>query len=219
VNPIHRQKSHGKMMLMLLLMVMVLVAIVIYFGVIRHQSTKLAVKIDGVYLVNPMEIRGFQLTDNTKKPFTQDSLKGRWTMMFFGFTNCGYVCPTTMAALNKMYQTLKKELSEDKLPQVVMVTVDPDRDTVSRMNSYVTTFNSKFIGARGEIKALAALEKQLHIAVVKIETDGKGKDHYTIDHSAEVILFNPEGKVQAFMSYPHTPEQMVRDYKLILSAY
>jgi protein SCO1/2 len=136
-------------------------------------------------------------------------------MMFFGFTNCGMVCPTTMASLNSMYRTLQQQIPDKQLPSVVMVSVDPERDTQERMNDYVTTFNKNFIGARAELPEITQLEKELHLVAVKMQA-GTGKNQYTINHSAEIMVFNPEGKLQAFMSYPHDAEQMVVDYKNML---
>jgi len=158
----------------------------------------------------------FHLTDFNGKAFTNENLKGHWTMMFFGFTNCAMVCPTTMSALSGMYKQLQKELPQNQLPQVVMVSVDPDRDTQERMKDYVTSFNSQFKGVRADIAETVALEKQLHIVAAKIEVDGQGNNQYTVNHSAEILLFNPKGQVQAYLSYPHQAEQMAKDYSLIV---
>jgi protein SCO1/2 len=174
-------------------------------------------KIDGVYLREPRAIIDFTLTDNAGKPFTQAHLKGHWTMLFFGFTNCGMVCPTTMAALNEMYKRLEPELAADKLPQVVMVSVDPDRDSVERMDEYVKGFNPHFIGARAEMPQIEALEKELHLISLRQQAASGNKNQYAVNHSAEIMVFNPEGKLQAFMSYPHKADQMALDYKAILA--
>ena len=190
---------------------------VAYFGVIKNLPEKkpTEVKIAGLFLPMPKEIADFQLTDNTGKAFNKDNLKGHWTMMFFGFTNCGMVCPTTMASLNSMYRTLQQQIPDKQLPNVVMVSVDPERDTQEKMNDYVTTFNKNFIGARAELPEITQLEKELHLVAVKMQA-GTGKNQYTINHSAEIMVFNPEGKLQAFMSYPHDAQQMVIDYKNML---
>lgn len=213
-----QQKNHGKTIFIILAVVATILFTVIYFGIIRPQqmTTANSIKINGVYLPTPKTISDFQLTDNHGKPYTQENLKGHWTMMFFGFSNCAMVCPVTMSALNNMYLKLEKDLPANELPQVVMVSVDPDRDTVERMNDYVSSFNSHFIGARAEIEATVALEKQLNIAAAKIQSDGAGKNNYTINHSAEILVFNPNGKLQAYLSYPHDPAQMAQDYKAML---
>jgi protein SCO1/2 len=214
------KKSHTKTILMIVLFMMFFAGLVLYSCVIQpklHAVNAKDIKIDGVFLSESKEIEDFQLTDGSGKPFTKENLKGRWTLMFFGFTNCGYVCPTTLAALNDTYKTLQAQIPDNKLPQVVMVSVDPERDSMEKMQTYVHAFNQHFIGTRADEAATVALEKQLHIAAVKMQVDGQPKDQYSINHSAEIMLFNPDGKLQAYFSYPHTAEQMVRDYKLILS--
>ena len=215
-----RGVSNTKLLLSLLLGAITLTALVMYFGMIQptlESHQKPTVKLNGVYLPTPTTISPFALTDNHNKPFTQDNLKNHWTMMFFGFTNCAMVCPTTMAALNGMYQKLEKELPADKMPQIVFVSVDPERDTVDKINDYMISFNKNFIGTRAEIVDTIALEKQLHIVAAKLQVDGQGKDNYTINHSAEILLFNPDGKLQAYFSYPHDSDELAKEYKMILA--
>ena len=176
-------------------------------------SKEMDIKIDGLYLTEPMPITNFSLVNNNGKSFSKENMKGHWTMLFFGFTHCPMVCPTTMTELNKMYNVLQKELPSDKLPQVVLISVDSERDTVEQLNKYVKSFNPNFLGARGDIKPL---KDELHVYVEKMQTEGEGKNHYTVNHSAEIMVFNPDAKLQAFLSYPHHAEQMVKDYKLII---
>lgn len=212
------QKSHSKIIALLLLLVGIIAAAVIYFGIIKPELQTIDakdLKIDGVVISPAKEVANFRLTDNNGQPFTKENLQGHWTMMFFGFSNCGLVCPTTLASLNKMYQILQRELPDKNLPQIVMVSVDPERDTVAKMNTYVKTFNPNFIGTRGEMTETIALEKQFHIVAIK-KQEGNDKNNYYYDHSAEILLLNPTGKLQAYLSYPHVPEEMVKDYKLIL---
>ncbi len=215
-----QKKTHHKTIALLVLALMVISVCVIYFGILHKDNNSIAIheesKIDGVYLTKPTTINDFNLTDNAGQAFTKASLKDHWTLMFFGFTNCGMICPTTMAALNQMYQTLSKDLPPDKMPQVVMVSVDPDRDTVERMNEYVTAFNPHFIGVRAEMPEVDKLKAQLHIVSAKMQV-GENKNQYTINHSAEIMVFNPQGQLQAYLSFPHKAEQLVKDYKFMLS--
>ena len=207
-----------KNILIILFIIILFVGTFIYLGMKNKTPPMKNIKIDGVMLPIAKAIEPFQLTDQDGKLFNQDNLKDKWTFMFFGFTNCGYVCPTTLAELNKMYKVLQKDLPEDKLPQIVLISVDPERDTVARMKQYVHAFNQHFIGLRGEEAATIALEKQLHISAVKMQAAGQPADHYMINHSAEILVFNPDAKLQAYFSYPHQSEQMIADYKLILNA-
>jgi protein SCO1 len=187
----------------------------LYFGILKNLPKQQEARIDGVVLTTPQEMVDFQLTDNKGQVYNQAMMKGHWTMMFFGFTNCGMVCPTTMAALNQMYKALQQELPDNQLPSIIMVSVDPERDTVARMDDYVNAFNPNFIGLRGEMPQIEALEKNLHLVAVKMQA-GTGKNQYTINHSAEIMIFNPRGQLQALMSYPHKSEQMEQDYKTLL---
>lgn len=214
------RKNHNKLILIIVSALFLLALLIIYFGVIRNQNTihhAQPIKIDGVILTPPKQISEFKLFSTDGKNFTKDSLKGQWTMMFFGFTNCGLVCPTSLSALNRMYQRLQKQLPTDHLPHVVMVSVDPERDTIEKMKKYVTSFNPNFVGATGKMPDILALTKQLYVVAIKIQAEGQDKNNYSIDHSAEVLVFNPQGELQAYLSYPHQPEQMVKDYKSIIT--
>ena len=209
-------RQNKKLIFIILAVAVLVVAIEIYFGFLQHHEVANNVKIDGIFLAQTKEIDDFHLIDTQNKSFSKKNLNGHWTMMFFGFTNCAMVCPTTMAALAEMYKQLEKDLPANQMPQIVMVSVDPDRDTLERMKDYVTSFNPQFIGARADIAETIALEKQLHIAAAKMQVDGQGKNQYTMNHSAEILLFNPKGQLQAYLSFPHQAEQMAKDYKLIV---
>jgi protein SCO1 len=217
----NRKKCPVKLKLSALIGVIavIIVSFTAYTGFLRPYRHKEPVRIDGVMLSNAIKsIPPFQLASTKGGNFTQQNLKKKWTMLFFGFSHCGMVCPATMSALNGMYKILQEKLPIASLPQVVMVTVDPERDSLTRMREYVTAFNPHFVGARADIEKTVALEKALHITAAKIEVNGEGKNHYTIAHSAEILLFNPAGELQAFFSYPHEAKQMAKDYQAILNA-
>ncbi len=214
-------KSHKKIIFYLVLLVAVLGVLVVYISMFEKKPVTYVpkeVKINGVFLAESKAIEDFQLTDHKGRQFSKDNLMGHWTLMFFGFTNCGYVCPTTMAELNKMYKHLKQELPDNKLPQIVLVTVDPERDSMRKMNDYINAFNADFIGARAELKETEALENQLHITAVKIQAEDQPKDQYMVNHSAEILLFNPKSQVQAYLSFPPKSDQLIKDYKTILAS-
>lgn len=176
------------------------------------------IKINGVLLPQSQPIAPFKLMDDNGQAFTQKNLQGKWTFMFFGFTNCGMVCPTTMTVMNKMVLALDKELPADQRPNVVFVTVDPERDTTEKLHKYVKTFNPAFIGLRGSAAETKEVIKQFHIAAIKMETEGKSKNQYSINHTSEILLINPQGRLQAYLSYPPKKEQLIEDYKNIMAA-
>lgn len=219
MSSLHQPKNHAKLIFLLLFMVVCVTFAVIYFGIFKDSfllSHAKEIKINGTFLPSAKTIEDFQLTDNKGNPFTKKNLKGKWTMLFFGFTNCGYVCPTTLTELNEMIKILQKEGTAYPLPQIVLVSVDPERDSISRINDYINAFNPTFIGVRAPLDVTEDLEKKLHIAAIKMEANNKEKDHYTVNHSAEILLINPDATIQAYLSFPHKADQLAKDYKQTL---
>jgi len=162
----------------------------------------------------PRNIAAFKLQDDAGKPFTNANLQGHWSLLFFGFTNCAMICPTTMTELNKMYQILQKAKVE-QLPQVVFISVDPERDSIKRIHDYVVSFNPKFIGATGEESQIVSLTKQMGVMFMKI-ADKDDPKKYAIDHSAFVVLVNPKGQMYGIFSSPHQAEEMAKSYQQII---
>jgi protein SCO1 len=166
------------------------------------------ININGIFLKNPLEINDFQLTDNLGNPLTKKDLQGNWTFLFFGFTRCPMVCPTSLATLNKMYIHLEKELPASQLPKVIFITIDPEHDSIDQLNHYVNSFNPHFVGAKGDMNQTRLLEKDLHVTISKIND--------TLSHTPDIILLNPDVKVQAYFTYPHQFDQLASDYKIII---
>lgn len=158
------------------------------------------------------DIAAFSLIDNKNKIYTNQNLLGHWTMFFFGFTNCGYICPTTMAELKKMAELLEKE--DIKPPKVVLVSIDPERDTIKRLNDYVTGYNPNFIGITGSQAKIDALAQNMNILHIKVNNNNN-KKNYDIDHSGAILLIDPQGKLKAVFSMPHKAQQLAHDYALI----
>jgi protein SCO1/2 len=207
-------------MTIIFILIISVVSVSVYFGVMLPKKKAYEAaqkKIDGILLPTPKEIQDFKFTNSEGKSFTKKNLNDKWTMMFFGFTNCGLVCPTSLAALNEMYKILQVELPANEMPQVMFVSVDPERDTVKRLKDYVKAFNPHFLGARGSEAETVALTQQLHIAAAKMQVKGGKKDNYFINHSAEILIFNPKGQLVAYLTYPHKPESLVKDYKILLN--
>ncbi|PJD96227.1 MAG: photosynthetic protein synthase I [Legionella sp.] len=188
--------------------------------VYQHRYTKKSIDLTqfhGTYLQNPRAINEFALTGIDNEPFNNQSLKGKWTLVFFGFTNCGYVCPTTLAELAKMYHILENHKIKN-LPQVVMITLDPERDSLTRLQQYVTSFNPNFYGARGEEEVIAPMTREMGIAYAKvINKDENDSQNYDMQHSGAVMLFNPQGELNAFFTTPHRADWLAKDYMLLTS--
>ncbi len=165
-------------------------------------------------LPSPKAISTFNLTDDNSKPFTNDSLKGHWTLMTFGFSHCTDVCPLTLTELNKMYNQLKSQYPSDQLPQVVFVSVDPERDHTNVLHNYVTNFNPNFIGATGLKDDLNTFVKDLGVFYSKKPSNDPNT--YGMDHSSQIYLFNPDGNWIGILTFPFQSDQLVKTYQNLL---
>ena len=138
-------------------------------------------------------------------------------MVFFGFTHCGYMCPTTMAELGKTYRLLA-EKGVSPLPQVVMISVDPDRDSLVKLGHYVKAFDPHFYGARGSEASIKSMSSEMGIAYLKVaDKDAKNTNNYDIEHTGSVMLFNPKGELAAFFTSPHQADLLAKDYTLLVA--
>jgi protein SCO1 len=215
--PVYPQNRYR---LPLVLGALLIISLVVYFVMIRPQQKYYenhSVKIHGIFFLKPVSVSPFTLIDNHHHEFNQENLRHRWSFVFFGFTRCTKVCPMTLDALNKMYQLLQKKLPASELPQIVFITVDPENDTIAKLNEYVSAFNSRFLGARTTIEKTAALEKLFFVTATKISDPGKNQ--YSFNHSTEIILVNPDAQIQAYFSFPPQPLQLAEDYFAILKKY
>jgi protein SCO1/2 len=171
-------------------------------------------------LGEPRDIQPFTLIDDTGKNFDNRSLKGRWTFMFFGYTHCPDVCPTTLSVLNSVAHKL--ETPENRV-QFVFVSIDPERDPPEKLRQYVSSFNGTFIGATGTAETINTLTRQVGViytrATERSGSDNPGKDNYLIDHSASVLLFDPAGRFHAVFTPPLNATDMAGDFILLLESY
>lgn len=194
----------------------------LFAGIFVSQHLPFKKKIDvalfhGTYLESPRAVNPFSLTGVDKRVFDNASLKGQWTMVFFGFTNCGFLCPTTMAELGKMYRILEDK-GVTQLPRVVMISIDPERDSLDKLGQYVTAFHSSFYGARGDEEAIKLMTKEMGIANAKVANkDASNPQNYDVQHSGAVMLFNPQGELNAFFTTPHHADLLAKDYMLLIS--
>lgn len=180
-----------------------------------HKQTETVQLENGTVLPTAHNIDSFNLVGTDNKAFTNENLKGKWSMVFFGFTNCPSLCPTTLSTLNKMYKILEQDKSIT-LPQIVFISVDPDRDEPSDIAEYLSSFNKHFVGATGEKPQLLALTKQMSVLFMKVQNPhSKDKKDYLIDHSGTILLINPQGQLQAIFSTPHDEKMLSHDFTQI----
>lgn len=154
----------------------------------------------------------FTLVDHRGAPAGLDSLRGRWSLVFFGFTHCPDVCPTTLSILTSAKRELA-DLPQPLQPQLVFVSIDPERDTAEVLSGYVEHFNSGLLGLTGELEQVRALTAELGVAFQKVPMENGG---YTMDHSAAVFLLNPRAEFNGVFSAPHSPRGIASDYEKIV---
>jgi protein SCO1/2 len=158
-------------------------------------------------LPRPRTLAEFHLQDLSGRDFSPDNLRGHATLLFFGFTNCPDVCPTTLA-------TLAQIQSRSPLPgsQVVFVSIDPERDSAATLQVYLGAFSKDFVGLRGDQAALAPLLKSLSAIAVRENLPGGG---YTMDHSATLYLLDTRGRLVAVFSPPFAAAGLAADLQQV----
>ncbi|MCX2720954.1 SCO family protein [Roseibium salinum] len=159
--------------------------------------------VNGVILDEPVPVEEFSLAAHDTRPFTQENLKGRWTLLFLGFTHCPDVCPFTLANLEAVRTELSQLVSPERLPEVVFLAVDPDRDA-ALLEDYVRHFGISFTGITGERGDIDKLVESID-GFYRLERSGPEDDAYDVTHSAAVTVINPDGLVTAKISPPFHP--------------
>lgn len=155
--------------------------------------------------------RDFQLTDHDGRPRGLKDFSGKAVVLFFGYTQCPDVCPTTMAELAQAKQLLGPD--GDKV-QGVFVTVDPERDTPQVLKAYMANFDPSFVALRGTPEQLEAMAKDFKLYYKKVE--GKAAGAYTMDHGAASYVYDPRGKLRLYTRYGSGPQALADDIKLLI---
>ncbi len=169
--------------------------------------------IDATIFSTARPIPPFELIGHDGAAFTPERLRGHWTLMFFGFTHCPDVCPTTLNTLARS-SALLEDLPPGRQPEIVLISVDPERDTVAKLRDYVPFFDPSFLGVTGSPEEIDALTAALGVAHRKIYRDDGG---YTIDHSAAIFLIDRDGNQAALFSPPHDAETLARNYRMTVA--
>jgi protein SCO1/2 len=156
----------------------------------------------------------FELVDHRHEKLTRSSFTGKWSLMFFGYTHCPDICPTSLQAMSDMTRAIEDPDVVAAL-QVYFVSVDPERDTPEVLASYVGYFNPDFTGATANTEKLTILTRSLGIAH-QLRNKVEGNPVYDVDHSSAIVLINPEAKFAGIFSAPHDALTMARDMTRIV---
>ncbi|OED41520.1 hypothetical protein ACH42_13810 [Endozoicomonas sp. (ex Bugula neritina AB1)] len=162
-----------------------------------------------VVFETPRAVNWQELQDHQGRPFSNENLKKNWTLVYFGYTFCPDICPITLSQLNKLDAKLKEEDPDlAKKIHYVMVSVDPRRDTVEKLNAYVPYFNPDFVGITGDIKNIHNLAVQMNIPYTPV-TDPED-EFYLVDHGANIAVINPRGDYHGFIRPPLEPGKLAQ---------
>ncbi|HEX5786568.1 MAG TPA: SCO family protein [Woeseiaceae bacterium] len=170
-------------------------------------------------LPSPVSLPEFRLVDDDGRETGPEVFRGQWNLVFFGFTHCPDICPLTLEKLARVRERLARA-GADPLPQIVLVSVDPERDTPERLSAYVDSFGPGTLGLTGEIDEIRRLTEALGVWFEKSGAGVSGSDpaSYGVDHSAVVIVIGPDARYRAVFSAPHEIEDFVHDLPLLPAA-
>ena len=180
------------------------------------------------------EIADFDLRHDSIGRFDLQQARGKWSLLFFGYTHCPDVCPTELFMLAEMKRAIEASPPDGiESPQVVFVSVDPERDELAQLQQYAAFYHASFVGVTGEQATIDRLCKSIGVSYERVYyQDGKPldpqpvapaaaelKDSYLINHSASIFLVNPEGRLHAIFTAPHDPQKMMRDLAAIQASW
>jgi protein SCO1/2 len=175
----------------------------------------------GVFVLpRPRAIGAFELESTRGGAFTAADLEGGWSFLFFGFTNCPDVCPTTMAVLAQAERELLASSPEDADRFTgVLVSVDPERDDVGTLGEYTAAFSPRFFGVTGPLEELAAFARQVNVGFGKVPAPEGSYGGYLVDHGAQIVIVNPRGHYHGFIRAPHRADTIVQTFQSLAARF
>lgn len=198
-----------------ILMLAVIVGILVFRNGTDKAANDLA-ELGAALLPDQPVLSDFSLIDHNGESFTKQELLGNWNLLFFGFTSCPDVCPLTMNVLKLFYDDLVNTEFGDST-QVIMVSVDPQRDSVTAMANYVQQYHDEFIGLTGDLAVISKLADELYIAFTEapVHDGDHNNENYEIAHSGYIVMINPEGDYVSLIRAPHTKERLSEAYRIV----
>ncbi|MCF7980485.1 MAG: SCO family protein [Pseudomonadales bacterium] len=210
--------SSIKQTVIVLLCVIALIVGLLVARVLREPelSTQQLQQLGAIVKQESHELADFSLVDHQGELFDKLRLQGKWSLIFFGYTHCPDVCPTTMATLSQLEKALRGSVAEGNI-QYILASVDPERDTPEKLAEYVAHFNPDFIGVTGELDNMFEFARDLNSMFAKTPIDEGGG--YLVDHSMSIAIINPVGKHHGFLMGPHNVSNMSQALLAIMGNY
>lgn len=197
--------------------IVIVIGMFVYTTVRTPQLSDEELREQGVFLLpTPRDLAPFELQAHTGEVFTNESLQGQWSFIFFGFTHCPDICPTSMAVLGQVDRQLQEAAAPGDPFAGILVSVDPDRDTLDKLGTYTTAFSPRFLGVTGSRESLVELTQQVNVAFAKIP-DGEGG--YTVDHTGHLVVINPRGHFHGFIKLPHKADTIRLAYQSLAARF
>ena len=167
----------------------------------------------GAYFIDPpRQLSGFQLISDQNMNFAIDDFKGKWSILFFGFTFCPDICPLTMKQLSNVKEELKDKANRINF---YLVSIDPDRDSPENLRTYLDNFDEEFIGLTGEIDKIYKFSTQVNAPFFPVVNSNE--ENYTVDHSGSLVLINSEGNYAGFFRAPHDQNKIIKALDSLLN--
>jgi protein SCO1/2 len=188
------------------------VALMVLAGLVAACSQPAAPKFQSTDITGANFGKVLALADHTGKPRTLADFQGKVVVVFFGFTQCPDVCPTTLAEMAKVVNELG---TDGTRVQVLFVSVDPERDTRELLRQYVTAFHPSFLGMVGDAEATARTAKEFKVYVQKQPAKNGG---YSVDHSAGTFIIDPQGRLRLFVQHGAAAQVLLNDIRLLLKS-
>ena len=181
----------------------------IYSAKYYRMDTSAKPAIKGLLWPNPKQLLPFKTIDHKGREFGLNHLQGKWSFLFFGYTHCPDICPITLTVMSQVHEQLVAKGKASNV-QILFVSVDPERDTPDQLKTYVKYFNPDLIGLGGTEQQINSLSRQIGIAYMKGEETASGD--YLVDHSASVILIDPQGRFVSLFSAPQQVDSTVEQF-------
>jgi len=194
-----KQKGSVRLIIILTALMSLIAGVVSYQFLFAEKEMQLIRTFD-----QPRSVAAFEGKDHQGNEFTEHEFLGQWSIVFFGFTTCPDVCPTAMSNINGMVKKIDPKYLKDT--QVVMVSVDPERDTLEKLAKYVPSFNPDFIGVNAGLKETQKLTKSIGVSFFKVPGHDD-PDNYLVDHTARWFIIDPLGRRYALISPDEVPAQ------------
>ena len=184
---------------------------------LQSRDTSIPKGLEATVLDKARQLTPFTLADHDGQAFTDQTLKGHWSFLFFGYVHCPDVCPIALKVMQDAWKQIPHDPADAAAPRMIFVSVDPDRDTPELLKQYVRYFDPSFIGVTGKADEIDKLTGQLGILYGFEDKDADG--NYNVNHSAQFVLIDPQGRLRAIISPPHDPATIASNFQTIRKYY